>query len=117
METTQISRFLFDLGRLSLQAGILVLLVFAAQWAFGKRLAPRWRSALWLQVALRLMMPFSFSSVTSIFNLLPDWPRANANTLLPQRVDAVDDAAASMMPMAFRTDPSLVTLAPQVPER
>jgi beta-lactamase regulating signal transducer with metallopeptidase domain/lipopolysaccharide export system protein LptA len=103
MDTIQINRFLIELGRLSAQAGILVLLVLIAQWLFRKRLAPRWRSALWLLVVLRLVMPFSLSSATSIFNLLPDWPRSSAEA--PQQSAPIVSAAnAAEMPVALRND-------------
>lgn len=71
MDTPTISHFLALLGRNSLEAGILVLLVLALQWLFRRQLTPRWRCALWLLVAGRLLLPFSLSSSTSVFNLLP----------------------------------------------
>jgi beta-lactamase regulating signal transducer with metallopeptidase domain len=71
METPDVSPFLFLLGRTSAQAAVLVLLVLAVQWLFRRQLTPRWRCALWLLVAARLLLPISFSSETSVFNLLP----------------------------------------------
>jgi beta-lactamase regulating signal transducer with metallopeptidase domain/cytochrome oxidase Cu insertion factor (SCO1/SenC/PrrC family) len=71
METMTIGRFLAMLGRNSVEAGVLVLVVLLAQWVLGKRLGPRWRSALWLLVMLRLLLPVSIHSVFSVFNLLP----------------------------------------------
>ena len=71
METTGVEHFLVLLGRTSLEAGILVMLVLAIQWLFHRQLTPPWRCALWLLVAVRLVLPFSFNSETSIFNLLP----------------------------------------------
>lgn len=65
--------YLTTLGRVSLQAGVLVVLVLAAQWLFRKQLPPRWRCALWLLVVVRLLLPFSPGSAASIFNLLPSW--------------------------------------------
>src|SRR5690348_10094537 len=112
METTQMSRFLLELGRLSTQAGVLVVVVLAAQWAFRKRLAPRWCCALWLLVALRLAMPFSFSSVTSIFNLLPGLPRAQAETPLPQSAPEISSVVTPQMPIALRGDPAPTVPAP-----
>ena len=109
MDTTQISRFLFDFGRLSAQAGVLVLLVLVAQWIFRKQLAPRWRSALWFLVALRLVMPFSLSSATSVFNLLPDWPpRAGMRA---QMAPSVFVSNVPEMPTAPRIDSSPSVLA------
>lgn len=68
--------FLIALARNSAAAGVLVLLVLAAQRGFQKHLSPHWRCALWLLVVVRLL-PFSLSSDTSILNLLPHWGPAN----------------------------------------
>ncbi|MEO7411723.1 MAG: M56 family metallopeptidase [Opitutaceae bacterium] len=62
--------FLASLARTSAAGGVMVVLVLAAQWLFRKRLGPRWHCALWLLVIVRLL-PFSFSSHASLFNLLP----------------------------------------------
>ena len=95
METMNLGMFLAALGRSSLQAGVLVLVVLLAQWLLRKRLSPRWRCALWLLVVGRLLLPISVASVVSIFNLLPRWTdrstatSANAVTApmaVPQRV-------------------------------
>ena len=73
METINAAQFLSALGRTSMQAGVLVLVVLLAQWFFRRRLTPRWRCALWLLVMVRLMLPLSLASSTSIFNWLPAW--------------------------------------------
>src|SRR5688572_4843590 len=67
-----IDEFLAALARNSAAAGVLVLLVLAAQRIFRKQLAPQWHCALWLLVVVRLL-PFSFNSELSLFNLLPRW--------------------------------------------
>jgi len=66
------------LGRTSLQAGVLVLVILAVQWVFQRQLTARWRAALWLLVVARLVLPFSPESALSIFNLLPKWNRSKA---------------------------------------
>jgi beta-lactamase regulating signal transducer with metallopeptidase domain/peroxiredoxin/protocatechuate 3,4-dioxygenase beta subunit/5-hydroxyisourate hydrolase-like protein (transthyretin family) len=66
-----IGRTLETLGRNSVEAGVLVIAVLLAQWLFGKKIAPRWRCALWLLVMARLLLPVSFGSAVSLFNLLP----------------------------------------------
>jgi len=48
METVNAAQFLSALGRISMQAGVLVLVVLLAQWLFRRQLTPRWRCALWL---------------------------------------------------------------------
>src|SRR6516164_9783792 len=60
--------------RMSAQAGLLILLVLAAQWLFGSRLQPRWRYALWVLVLLRLALPWTIPCPLSLFSIvkLPD---------------------------------------------
>ena len=66
-----------SLLKASWQAGVLILLVLAMQWAFGRRLSPRWRYGLWLLVVARLALPWTIPSSVSVFNLLT-YPRAAA---------------------------------------
>jgi beta-lactamase regulating signal transducer with metallopeptidase domain len=61
---------LASLLKASWQAAVLILLVLAAQWAFGRRLNPRWRYGLWLLVLIRLALPWTIPSSASVFNLL-----------------------------------------------
>jgi len=56
--------------KMSVEASILILLVLAAQWLFGRRLKPRWRYALWFLVLLRLALPWTIPSPASLFNVL-----------------------------------------------
>ena len=65
------SEFLTLLGRVSLQATVLTLLVLLIQKLWGRHLPPRWQSALWLLVVARLLLPVSLRSDASIFNLVP----------------------------------------------
>lgn len=65
------------------QAAVLVVLVLVAQWLLRHRLAPRWRHALWWLVVLRLVLPVSFESLVSVYNLAPKYgawalPKKNA---------------------------------------
>ncbi|HWX21184.1 MAG TPA: M56 family metallopeptidase [Candidatus Binatia bacterium] len=59
-----------SLLKASWQGAVLILLVLAIQWAFRGRLHPRWRYALWLLVLVRLALPWTVASPTSLFNLL-----------------------------------------------
>jgi bla regulator protein BlaR1 len=52
----------------SLQASVLIALVWLIQFALGKWLMPRWRYALGLLVLLRLVLPAVPASNFSIFN-------------------------------------------------
>ena len=64
--------YLATLVEVSLHAGVLVLLVLAAQCVFNRWLSPRGRYALWGFVVLRLLLPAVPGSPLSIWNLLPD---------------------------------------------
>ena len=66
-----------SLLKASWQAAVLILLVLAVQWAFGRRLSPRWRYGLWLLVVARLALPWTIPSSVSVFNLL-SFPHASA---------------------------------------
>jgi beta-lactamase regulating signal transducer with metallopeptidase domain len=66
-----------SLLKASWQAAVLILLVLAVQWAFGRRLSPRWRYGLWLLVVVRLALPWTIPSSVSVFNLL-SLPKASA---------------------------------------
>ena len=62
----------FDwLWRTSWQASVLIILVLIVQRLFRKYLPPRWLSALWLLVILRLLWPWQYEHRASVFNLLP----------------------------------------------
>src|ERR1035437_1470407 len=94
----------------SWQAAVLILLVLIVQWAFGRRLSPRWRYGLWLLVVARLALPWTIPSAVSVFNLLsfPDAsaavaslranPEPQESPVPPAAVvasDATEDAAAA----------------------
>ena len=51
------------------QATVVAGLILVAQWLFRKRLTPAWRYGLWFLLVARLLMPASFPSALSIFNL------------------------------------------------
>ena len=106
--------WLIALGRSSGQAGLLVLLVLAVQWLFRRQLAPRWRCALWLVVMIRLV-PFSYSSATSIFNLLPRGLDRPTVALAPAREPAAplpNIVAATPTARAERVSPEAMAVNP-----
>lgn len=59
------------LWRASWQAAVIAVLVAGSQLAFGRRIAPRWRHAMWMLVLVRLAVPVLPSSPLSVFNLAP----------------------------------------------
>lgn len=93
MEAGNLSVWLHGLGKTSLQAAVLVVAILVIQAVFRKQLSPRWRAGLWLLVAGRLLLPVSFSSAASLFNLLPGWPTPVPNsataTVKPQATELV----------------------------
>jgi bla regulator protein blaR1 len=69
MESMSLNRFLLILAQNSMEGGIVVLVVFLAQWVFRKHLPPRWQCALWMLLVVRLLLPCSATSPVSVFNL------------------------------------------------
>ena len=56
-----------------LSSCVLILFIILIRSLFGKKISPRVRYALWLIVAIRLLLPISFSQTAfSILNLLPE---------------------------------------------
>lgn len=97
--------YLPALGRISLQAGVLVLLVLLAQRIFRRQLTARWRCALWMLVIVRLLLPFSPGSAASIFNLMPPL----ANHAVHSAPTSFAPAAAAPAPLPVVANPTLET--------
>src|ERR1035441_3328824 len=89
----------------SWHAAVLILLVLTVQWAFGRRLSPRWRYGLWLLVIARLALPWTIPSSVSVFNLLS----------LPKASAAIATLRATAKPQAPPT-PGAATLPAAQPE-
>src|SRR5438445_1789312 len=82
-----------SLIKASWQGAVLILLVLAAQWVFGRRLSPRWRYALWILVLIRLALPWTVPSPASLFNLLR-FPGSSASiTETPQLLSGAPEPA------------------------
>jgi len=54
---------------ITLQAALLVPLILLVQWLLRDHLSARWRHAFWWLLVLRLLLPVSFTTPVSIFNL------------------------------------------------
>src|ERR1044071_4746036 len=89
--------FLVALGRSSLAAGVLVLVVLMTQRLFRRQLSPQWQAALWLVVAVRVL-PFSFTSDVSVFNLLPRSVVESAGRMSPHNLASLLGTASSPLP-------------------
>ncbi len=71
------------LVHVSAQAVVLIVLILLAQAFFSNWLTPRWRYALWMLVVVRLLLPVTFDSSFSIFNLIRPRPPTQAMVNLP----------------------------------
>jgi beta-lactamase regulating signal transducer with metallopeptidase domain len=109
----------------SLQAGLLVLIVLAVQWAFRRQLTARWRFALWWIVLARLLLPFNPQSAVSLFNLVqpavplervsaqpvPDKTAGLERRGLPPET-APDSPASLGLPLAVNVPPPVAVVLP-----
>ncbi len=78
----------------SAKAAVAVLLVLALRALAGRRLPPRWRAALWLPVAIRLLLPVGPRNPWSLFALAADGgTTAGSGELLPGLGGGVAPAA------------------------
>jgi len=57
---------------LSISASFLILIVLMLRPLAKARFAPKFRVYLWIMVIIKLILPFSFSTSFSAYNLLPD---------------------------------------------
>ena len=57
---------------LSISASFLILIVLMLRPLAKARFAPRFRVFLWIMVIMKLLIPFSFSTSFSAYNLLPN---------------------------------------------
>ena len=108
MNVELVSRFLEGLGRVSVQAAVLVLLVLLVQWLFRRRLTPAWRCALWLLVVGRLVLPASLPTRISVFNLVPSTSKASLSPAGSADAPAIEHGQGTSSPLGepFRTAPA-----------
>jgi len=88
----------------STQAAVLTVLILIAQRLLGRRLEPRWRSALWLLVLLRLALPWTISSPVSVFNLGRAFHQ-------PSRIGAAVHSSFELTPSSREAAPPSPTVA------
>jgi beta-lactamase regulating signal transducer with metallopeptidase domain len=102
----------------SWQAAALIVLVLIVQWAFGRRLSPRWRHGLWLVVVLRLALPWTIPSAFSLFNLL-DFSRVSdaiaGLQAIPGAADSPDLQTAASAPAGSLPPQTAVASAAAAP--
>ncbi|MEY2409833.1 MAG: hypothetical protein QOF48_2503, partial [Verrucomicrobiota bacterium] len=108
------SIFLKTLGRFSLQASVMVLLVLVTQWIFRRWLTPRWRCALWLLVIGRILLPASLPTRVSVFNVVPLATRKNSSPSHP--ITSAREEQSNQL-SATHTETSPVQAVPKTDEK
>lgn len=103
----QLAWFLAWLGRASLQASVLIVLILAARLLLRERLAPRWRHALWLLLVLRLLLPWSPPSRLSVYNLFTALP-GRMSPAAPPVVEHASPIARPAMAVPALVSPAAV---------
>src|SRR5688500_2427607 len=100
----------------TLAAGVLVAIALVLQAALGRWLTPRWAYALWLLVALRLIVPVVPESRFSIWNIYqPTDPRPSAaldvrgvpEALIPTATQPMEEPTTTARPFAALS-PSII---------
>src|SRR5690606_5618764 len=67
--TIALESWVGNLLTITLQAALLVPLILIVQWLLRNHLSARWRHAFWWLLVLRLLLPVTFATPVSIFNL------------------------------------------------
>lgn len=67
--TIALETWVGNLLTITLQAALLVPLILIVQWLLRNHLSARWRHAFWWLLVLRLLLPVTFATPVSIFNL------------------------------------------------
>lgn len=66
--------------KLSLMATIIAVIIFFIKKLLKDRFSPEWHYYIWFLILLRLLIPYSFNSPVSIFNLLDSNNKMQINT-------------------------------------
>ena len=93
----QLQPFFEWLLRTTLQASLLICLIFLFQAVLRNKLGARWHYCLWLLLLIRMAMPWAPQSRVSVFNLIPQSLPQRQTEYIQQDVgdDAVSSDAAS----------------------
>ena len=93
----QLQPFFEWLLRTTLQASLLICLIFLFQAVLRNKLGARWHYCLWLLLLIRMAMPWAPQSRVSVFNLIPQSLPQRQTEYARQEVgdDAVSSDAAS----------------------
>ncbi len=69
--TERVPSFLLWLGKTSLMASVVVILILGIKTLLQDRLPVKWQYALWLVLIMRLILPWAPESSFSLYNLFP----------------------------------------------
>lgn len=73
--------FLLWLGKTSLMASVVVILILGIKTLLRDRLPVKWQYALWLVLIVRLILPWAPESSFSLYNLFPKATNASTETM------------------------------------
>jgi beta-lactamase regulating signal transducer with metallopeptidase domain len=97
---------------MSLTATIAATLIIIIRLIFNKKLPKSFSYALWAVVLVRLLIPFSISSVVSIFNVLPS--PAPAPVMTTVKVPAIHNNAQKIGTLKYVSDNIVLVNKPSV---
>lgn len=85
--TEGVPSFLLWLGKTSLMASVVVILILGIKTLLRDRLPVKWQYALWLVLIMRLILPWAPESSYSLYNLFPKATNASTETMFTDAGD------------------------------
>ena len=79
--TEGVPSFLLWLGKTSLMASVVVIVILGIKTLLRDRLPVKWQYALWLVLIMRLILPWAPESSFSLYNLFPKATNASTETM------------------------------------
>ncbi|MBD7968812.1 M56 family metallopeptidase [Paenibacillus gallinarum] len=79
--TEGVPSFLLWLGKTSLMASVVVILILGIKTLLRDRLPVKWQYALWLVLIVRLILPWAPESSFSLYNLFPKATNSSTETM------------------------------------
>lgn len=78
--TEAVPSFLLWLGKTSIMASVVVILILGIKMLLQDRLPVKWQYALWLVLIARLILPWAPESSYSLYNILPNTTNSSIET-------------------------------------
>lgn len=95
--TEAVPSFLLWLGKTSIMASVVVILILGMKMLLQDRLPVKWQYALWLVLIARLILPWAPESSYSLYNLFPKITSSSAETTFAVGEGDNEIIAPSMM--------------------